>query len=203
MLSRWWIAAIAFLGIIIVGSIFHFTYEWSGRSKATAWFSSTNESVWEHMKLAVWPHTITTGILYTIDEVRYHKVVGAQRNDVWLSRFLGLMLTLVIIPAIFYAYTRGGKSGRSILAVDIVTFVVAVLAGQFLSAGLRLPATTLTLVLGIALTVILVLIFIVFSYLPPSRRGLFFPYDEQEDSTDDGGGEASDTTTTIPVPSST
>ena len=37
--------------IIILGSILHFTFEWSGSQVVVGVFSAVNESVWEHFKL--------------------------------------------------------------------------------------------------------------------------------------------------------
>jgi hypothetical protein len=33
------------------GTILHFLYDWSGKSRLVAVFSGVNESTWEHMKL--------------------------------------------------------------------------------------------------------------------------------------------------------
>jgi hypothetical protein len=41
--------------MIILGSILHFTFEWSGGNPVVGAFSAVNESVWEHLKLAFWP----------------------------------------------------------------------------------------------------------------------------------------------------
>jgi hypothetical protein len=41
--------------IIILGSILHFTFEWSGGNPVAGAFSAVNESVWEHLKLVFWP----------------------------------------------------------------------------------------------------------------------------------------------------
>lgn len=44
---------------IILGTILHFTYEWSGNNAFIGAFSSINESTWEHLKLAFYPMIIT------------------------------------------------------------------------------------------------------------------------------------------------
>ncbi len=45
---------------IILGTLFHFTYEWSGNNAFIGAFSSINESTWEHLKLTFFPMLITT-----------------------------------------------------------------------------------------------------------------------------------------------
>ncbi len=41
------------LVITILGSVLHFTYEWTGQNKFVAYFAAVNESTWEHIKLAL------------------------------------------------------------------------------------------------------------------------------------------------------
>ncbi len=44
---------------IILGTLLHFAYEWSGNNAFVGSFSSINESTWEHLKLAFFPMLIT------------------------------------------------------------------------------------------------------------------------------------------------
>ncbi len=50
-IKRWEIAGIFW--IIIIGSLLHFTYEWSNKSLIVALFSPVNESVWEHLNWVI------------------------------------------------------------------------------------------------------------------------------------------------------
>ena len=54
--------------IIILGSILHFTFEWSGSQAVVGVFSAVNESVWEHLKLGFWP-----AIVFALIESKYLK----------------------------------------------------------------------------------------------------------------------------------
>ena len=49
----------AFLAIIL-GTILHFTYDWSGNNAFVGALSSINESTWEHLKLVFYPMLITS-----------------------------------------------------------------------------------------------------------------------------------------------
>lgn len=40
------------------GALSHFFYEWSGFNRAVGVFFAANESVWEHLKLAIFPTLI-------------------------------------------------------------------------------------------------------------------------------------------------
>ena len=45
---------------LILGTLLHFTYEWSHHNKVVAYFSAVNESTWEHIKIALTPTFIYT-----------------------------------------------------------------------------------------------------------------------------------------------
>ena len=58
-----------YIGIIIiclVGTLLHFTYEFSHHNKYVALFSAVNESTWEHIKICMTPT-----ILWSIYEIVY------------------------------------------------------------------------------------------------------------------------------------
>ena len=52
-LSRSTLTGILFT--VLLGSLLHFTYEWSGHLTAVSLFSAVNESTWEHLKLLFMP----------------------------------------------------------------------------------------------------------------------------------------------------
>ena len=59
---RW--AALGFGWTIAVGSLLHFTFEWSQGSLLVGLFSAVNESVWEHLKLLFVPATVWAAFRY-------------------------------------------------------------------------------------------------------------------------------------------
>lgn len=62
-LKKWQIIVIIFC--LILGTFLHFTYELSNFNPVIGLFSAVNESVWEHLKLLVFPMTLMSivGIL--------------------------------------------------------------------------------------------------------------------------------------------
>jgi hypothetical protein len=145
--------------IIIFGSILHFTFEWSGSQAIVGVFSAVNESVWEHLKLGFWP-----AIVFALIEFKYLK--KAPNNFVF-AKTVGIYLIPVIIMVLFYSYTA--ILGESILVIDILTFVIAVIVGQLVSyrllTGKTLPYN-LDRVSLIAL-LLLGLAFVLFTFYPP------------------------------------
>ena len=145
--------------IIILGSVLHFTFEWSGSQPVVGVFSAVNESVWEHMKLAFWPSLLFMVIEYGL----FKKAV----SNFALAKTIGVYLMVFIIPIVFYSYTA--FTGGSVFVIDILTFIVSIIVGQLASYKLltykRLP-TNLEKLSMIAL-VILGLAFALFTFYPP------------------------------------
>jgi hypothetical protein len=109
--------------IILLGSILHFTYALSGNNLLVGFFSAVNESVWEHLKLAFWPSLLWMLIMMT--------QLRNAINNFLPAKVFGTYVMVAFIPAVFYSYTA--FTGESIFAIDIATFVVAVIVGQLVS----------------------------------------------------------------------
>ncbi len=155
---------VGIVSIIIFGSILHFTFEWSGGNAVVGVFSAVNESVWEHLKLGFWP-----AIVFALVEFKY---LRKETNNFMFAKTIGIYLIPITIVVIFYSYTA--IIGESVLVIDILSFVLAVIVGQLVSykllTGKRLPYN-LDLVSLIALT-LLGLAFVIFTFYPP-QLGLF------------------------------
>ncbi|MFB3890299.1 MAG: DUF6512 family protein [Candidatus Bathyarchaeia archaeon] len=145
--------------IILVGSALHFTYAWSGNNPAIGVFSAVNESVWEHLKLAFWP-----SLFFAVIEFA---PLGKRSSNFAFAKMAGTCAMIALIPAVFYAYTA--FTGESVFAVDIATFIVAVIWGQLVSlrlvAARELPKALNAVAL--AVVVLLAVTFAVFTFYPP------------------------------------
>jgi hypothetical protein len=148
--------------IIFLGSALHFTFALSGNQPIVGSFSAVNESVWEHLKLAFWP-----SLLFTVIE---YPLLRKAANNFFTAKAIGVYLMVAIIPLVFYSYTP--LSGESIFAIDISSFVVAVIIGQLLSYKLltyrQLPRNLNKI--AVAAIILLALAFIVFTYYPPQLQ---------------------------------
>lgn len=145
--------------IIILGSILHFTFEWSGSQAVVGVFSAVNESVWEHLKLGFWP-----AIVFALIEFKYLK---KTTSNLLFAKTISIYLIPIIIMVIFYSYTT--VLGESILVIDILSFIIAVIVGQLVSYRL-LTGKTLPYNLDMVSLVALILLglaFVLFTFYPP------------------------------------
>jgi len=144
--------------IIFVGTALHFTYALSGNNLLVGSFSAVNESVWEHLKLPFWPSLLWMLIeLYPL-----RKIV----SNFFAAEVIGTIIMVVLIPTVFYSYTAFTEE---ILAVDIATFMIAVIIGQIVSYKLFKQGQTSKTTETIAIITIasLAVIFIAFTFYPP------------------------------------
>ncbi|MBN1366816.1 MAG: hypothetical protein JW967_02685 [Dehalococcoidales bacterium] len=151
-----------FIGIAvisIVGSFLHFLFELAGKWAPVGAIAAVNESVWEHFKIGFW-----AAAFYLIFEYFY---LNKSFRNFFFAKAIGIYSIPAVIALIFYSYTA--ILGHEILAVDILTFIIAIAVSQLISYRLStimiLPAWLNSL--GLALIIIMAAAFIVFTYLPP------------------------------------
>ncbi len=146
---------------IILGSLLHFTYKWSGENDFVALFSAVNESTWEHLKLLFVPM-----FLFTLWE--YTKL-GTQYSNYVISKALGILAGLITIPILFYGYTK--ILGTHYLLLDIVIFLLGVIVSHFISYFLMSNGSLsgkYYQLLGGILLILLAMSFLWFTFYPPN-----------------------------------
>lgn len=110
-----------FLFISLFGTLSHFLYDLSNNKYAAVLFA-VNESVWEHMKLVVFP-----SLVWLIIEIPF---IGDNPNFI-LAKFVSLITMLVLIPILYYFYIWIFKKHNVIFS--IFEFIFSIFVGQFLS----------------------------------------------------------------------
>jgi hypothetical protein len=156
--SIFWYELVGMVVIILLGSMLHFTFEWSSNNPSVGIFSAVNESVWEHLKIAFWPF-----LLYLIFEYRY---LNKRVDNFFLAKVIGVYFIILIIPVIFYSYTAFFEEN---LIIDIGSFIFAVIVGQLISYKLfmfKKVSNTIEFISLIAI-IILGLAFVIFTFYPP------------------------------------
>ena len=155
-LQRWQIMVIIIC--LITGTFLHFTYELSNYNQIVGLFSAVNESVWEHLKLLVFPMAIVSVIgVFAIK--KYSK-------NYWLSQVLGIITAMLFVVIFFYTYT--GIIGKNIAILDIGSFVVGIILGEFVTYKiLKSKKEYKAEVPSVLLLIVIILSFIIFTIYPP------------------------------------
>lgn len=150
---------------LILGTLLHFTYDWSGGNTVVRIISATNESTWEHLKLLAMPI-----FLFGIAE---YLAYGKQVKNFGPVKALSILLGMVVIVVVFYAYVA--IVGKHFLWADIGTFVLGVIAAYWFSArflNTQYFSSVFSVVLGWMGLAIIFACFALFSFFPPNI-GLF------------------------------
>lgn len=147
---------------IILGSILHFTYYLSGKNKLVGYFSAINESIWEHIKLSVFPI-----IIYCI--YMFLKLRGNLHHPLF-ALGIGVILSVLIVPLIFYTYTKFTK--RPVFPIDITIFLLAVIIPfRMIERIILLPELPFYFnIIGIIIIIFTIISFIRFTYYPPNHK---------------------------------
>jgi hypothetical protein len=156
-LKIWKIGGIFF--IITTGSLLHFVFEWLNFWSPIGAISPVNESVWEHLKLLFWPL-----VIFSVLEFKFIK---EDSNNSLLAIASMAFIGLTSILVIFYTYVS--IIGQHLLLIDISSFIVSVILGQYVSYKVSIlkkqPIWTFWISLFILIS--LGLSFIVFTYFTP------------------------------------
>lgn len=147
---------------IVLGTLLHFTYQISGNNKIVGYFSAINESIWEHIKLSVFPILIYSFHIY----INLHGYI----DNFFFSLGISLTLSVIIVPLVFYTYTKFTKS--PFFPFDIGIFILAVVIPfRVMEQLIKLPQLPLLFdLLGLVLIVVIPLSFIKFTYQPPNHK---------------------------------
>lgn len=149
-----------FLFILILGTLSHFFYEWSGHKKICALFFAVNESTWEHIKLAIGPTFI-----WMLIEIPFIEL----NSNFLFSKLVSLLTMIVFIPAFYYAYRPIFK--KSILFLNIVEFFIAIALGQLLSYNVYnlMEISSNINFVSIPLIIIIFITYMTFTFRPPKN----------------------------------
>ena len=147
---------------IILGTILHFTYNWSNENFLVGTFSAVNESTWEHLKLLFFPMLISTIIGYFY--------IGKKMPNFLCAKTIGIITAMLFTIIFFYTYT--GILGTNFDILNILTFVFAVILGEYVAYKIILSYFSCNKKIAIIILILLFLSFIIFTYIPP-KIGLF------------------------------
>ena len=154
---KWELFGIIF--VFLLGALLYFLFEWSGEWNIVGLIASVNESVWEHFKQGFWPMCLYAAIEY--------RFLHRYANNFLTAKAVAVYIIPIITGLVFYGYTA--ITGKEILTVDILIFLVAIAVGQLTSYKLmtlsKLPKYAN--IISLIFIILLALILILFTFYPP------------------------------------
>jgi hypothetical protein len=152
-----WIGAVF---VLILGTLAHFVYGWSGDNFIVGLFAPVNESTWEHMKLVFFPMLIYTAFVENKLSEEYPCILE--------SLCVGILVGTWLVAFLYYGYS--GVLGFNIFILDLAVFIISVLAAFWTAYRLTLSGVCMGLqkfkVLLLVLVGVMAVCFMVYSYKP-------------------------------------
>ncbi|NLY67545.1 MAG: hypothetical protein GX069_08285 [Tissierellia bacterium] len=124
IIRRWHIAG--FFWIVIVGSLLHFTYEWSGKSTLVGYFSPVNESLWEHLKLGYFSLSFFILIEYW--------VLRNKTELYFLAKAVGIIAMSILIVLLAYMYDVIARNSNMYFHIGL--FIASAFLCQLISMNI-------------------------------------------------------------------
>ena len=159
---------IGFFVISLLGTFLHFAYDISGGNILVSLISAVNESVWEHIKIAVVP-VYLYGIIEYLVLVRNKKNNSSHSNSYNLFFLIVLRAAIItfIIPVIYYIYTAILK--RHIFMIDIFIFYIAIFIAQIVSYNfVKRKYSKISEKISKQIAIIIILLFALFTFVTPN-----------------------------------
>ena len=150
-----------FLFVMVAGTLLHFAFAASGGSTLVGAFAPVNESIWEHLKLLLFP-----ALLFAIPE---YVIWGKGEPSFLPSKIYAILIGLLFIVVGYYTYT--GVIGTHYPAVDIALLFVASALTSLLTLifSEKIPAFRKenAAITALVVMTIVILAFIYFTFHPP------------------------------------
>lgn len=152
------IILLGILFIFLMACLFHFLYVATGKTLISAVLFPTNESIFEHLKLLLYPTIVYWLIAY---------IVSSKDYNIDSCKWLISCITSSILSIIFvlsWHYILKGAFNFSSTITDILSVLIATTVGQLVSLHIYkyLKCTKVKLLISI---LVLVCIIILFTYL--------------------------------------
>ena len=158
--AKWILYSVPFL--FILGSIFHFAYDFTNENTIIGFFTPINESIWEHIKLILIP-LLLWWILYYVFNYKKHNI----NKDKWFTASIfSIIAGIILVPSIYYLYTNA--LGIESLIIDVLILFFSLLLAQLLGYHCYKYLKGINYLIPIIISIIIVIIFIIFTVLPPN-----------------------------------
>ncbi|MCL2855497.1 MAG: DUF6512 family protein [Defluviitaleaceae bacterium] len=175
--EKWILLGIPLL--FLIGGGWHFVFDFIPIIPI-AIMAPVNDSVWEHMKMGLWPVIGWWSIYYLIKR-KQHNI----NPQAWFMAALSsLIVTLITLPLVFYFYrfafgipmgTPYQSAGTFALFFDMFILLLANTLGQLLGLHLYKRYKGIKITLTIIIIIFIVIVFAIFTFRQP-QIPLFFDY---------------------------
>lgn len=152
---------ISSLIIFLIGFVFHFAYNLLGNFLLVGFITPVNESVNEHLKLAIFPIFIWWFIFYLL-KYNKHKL---DKDKFFFCCLISIIISIFIILGGYY-FLRFGLNIESSI-INIILLFIAILIGQIIGVLVYITSKKYNYYFSYIIIAILIIIFVIFTFIPP------------------------------------
>lgn len=122
-------------------------------------FSAVNESVWEHLKLAIIPVYIVAIAKMWVQEER--------KKNLWTALFFKIMIISVLVPILLYSYKAIFKIEK--VLIDIAIFYISIVFAETIEYLIQNKINISAKLEDIFkyLNIFIIGIYVLFTFMPP------------------------------------
>lgn len=147
--------------IFLMGALFHFAYQFLGNNFIVGLITPINESIGEHLKLAIFPIFIWWLIYYLVEKKNY----SLDKGKWFLGCSVSMIVSIFIILGISY-FVRYGLDKESII-IDIMSLYIALVFGQFTGYHIYNFSKLKKNYFSVTMISIIIISFIILTITPP------------------------------------
>lgn len=109
---------------IILGTLIHFVYEWSGDNLIIGLVAPVNESIWEHLKLVLLPSTLFGILIYYYLKRNSMKDKSNEYTNFWYYLSGSIIIGMVIMVMGSYLFHAIAKTDSLIMNISLYVLVM-------------------------------------------------------------------------------
>lgn len=145
--------------IFILGSVFHFIYDVCGKLAVLAPFFPINESIWEHLKLSLYPILVVNLVLCN--------KAGLSIKKQLISSVLSILTSIFLIIVLYYTLKYGFNVFS--LPIDLSIYFISLIVGQilFVHSEKFLIYKNSRFLLAFIVLIVLIILFALFTFKAP------------------------------------
>lgn len=144
-----------------VGFLLHFAYETLDNNFLVGLITPVNESVFEHLKLAVFPIISWWIVIYLLKKEKY----SLDKNKWFWSSFISLITSVITILTIYYSSKY--IIGKDLAVVNIVSLYIAILLALIIGYYVYKHFSSPSFLISVTAISILIISIFYLTFYPP------------------------------------
>lgn len=147
--------------LFIISVPLHFAYDFFNNNFVIGLFTPVNESIFEHLKLALFPTFIWWLTFYFFKKDKWF----LDKSKWFLGCLISMIVSIMIILSIYYFVKCG--IGKEITIINILSLFIALLSGQLLGYHIYKYTNKSNFILSIVIIFFIIFLFVILTIYPP------------------------------------